>query len=147
MKALLTSAILSLGVAMPAFADLVTVPSSKSVADTADALAAAIEGAGAKVVARVDHQKAAASADLQMGEAQVLIFGNPKIGTPAMQADIRAALYLPLKVLVYADAAGNTQLTYDDPAAMFEGLDIPADAEFVKIMTGALGKLTGKAAE
>jgi uncharacterized protein (DUF302 family) len=147
MKALLTSAILSLGVAMPAFADLVTVPSSKSVADTADALAVAIEGAGAKVVARVDHQKAAASADLQMGEAQVLIFGNPKIGTPAMQADIRAALYLPLKVLVYADAEGNTQLTYDDPAAMFEGLDIPADAEFVKIMTGALGKLTGKAAE
>ena len=147
MKALLTSTILSLGVAMPAFADLITVPSSKSVAETADALAAAIEGAGAKVVARVDHQKAAASADLQMGEAQVLIFGNPKIGTPAMQADIRAALYLPLKVLVYADEDGNTQLTYDDPAAMFDGLNISADAEFVKIMTGALGKLTGKAAQ
>jgi uncharacterized protein (DUF302 family) len=95
----------------------------------------------------VDHQKAASSADLQMGEAQVLIFGNPKIGTPAMQADIRAALYLPLKVLVYADADGNTQLTYDDPVAMFDGLDIPADAEFVKVMTGALGKLTGKAAQ
>ena len=147
MKAFLTSAILAIGVAMPAFAGLVTVPSSKSVTETADALAAAIEGAGAKVVARVDHQKAAAGADLEMGEAQVLIFGNPKIGTPAMQADIRAALYLPLKVLVYADADGNTQLTYDDPAAMFEGLDIPADAEFVKVMTGALGKLTGKAAQ
>ncbi len=147
MKAFLTSAILAIGAAMPAFAELITVPSSKSVTETADALAAAIEGAGAKVVARVDHQKAAAGADLEMGEAQVLIFGNPKIGTPAMQADIRAALYLPLKVLVYADADGYTQLTYDDPAAMFDGLDIPADAEFVKIMTGALGKLTGKAAQ
>lgn len=147
MKAFLITAILAIGTAMPAFAELVTVPSSKSVVETADALAAAIEGAGAKVVARVDHQKAAASADLQMGEAQVLIFGNPKIGTPAMQADIRAALYLPLKVLVYADADGNTQMTYDDPAAMFDGLDIPADAQFVQVMTGALSKLTGKAAQ
>ncbi|MEM9583757.1 MAG: DUF302 domain-containing protein [Pseudomonadota bacterium] len=147
MKALLTSALLAIGTAMPAFADLVTVPSSKSVTETADALAAAIEGAGAKVVARVDHQKAAMSADLEMGEATVLIFGNPKIGTPAMQADIRSALYLPLKVLVYADADGKTHLTYDDPAAMFDGLDIPADAQFVKVMTGALGKLTAKAAE
>ncbi|WP_299190605.1 DUF302 domain-containing protein [uncultured Litoreibacter sp.] len=147
MKALLTSFVLSIGAAMPAFADLVTVSSPKSVTETADALAAAIEGAGAKVVARVDHQKAAAGADLEMGEAQVLIFGNPKIGTPAMQADIRSALYLPLKVLVYADADGKTQLTYDDPAAMFEELDIPADAEFLKVMTGALGKLTAKAAE
>ncbi len=147
MKALLASAVLTIGAAMPAFAERVTVASPKSVTETVDALAAAIEGAGAKVVARVDHQKAAAGADLEMGEAQVLIFGNPKIGTPAMQADIRSALYLPLKVLVYADADGNTQLTYDDPAAMFEGLDIPADAEFVKVMTGALGKLTGKAAE
>lgn len=146
MKALITAACLTIGAAMPAFAELVTVPSSKSVTETADALAAAIEGAGAKVVARVDHQKAASGAGLEMGEAQVLIFGNPKIGTPAMQADIRAALYLPLKVLVYADADGNTQLTYDDPASVFEGLEIAPDAEFVKVMTGALGKLTGKAA-
>ncbi len=132
---------------MPAFADLVTVPSSKSVTETADALAAAIEGAGAKVVARVDHHKAAEGAGLEMAEATVLIFGNPKIGTPAMQADTRAGLRLPLKVLVYADEDGKTHLTYEDPAAMFAGLDIPSDAGFVKTMTGALGKLTGKAAE
>lgn len=147
MKAIVTATALTLGAAMPALAELVTVPSSKTVTQTADALAAVIEGAGAKVVARVDHQAAAKGAGLEMGEATVLIFGNPKIGTPAMQADIRAALYLPLKVLVYADADGNTHLTYDDPASVFEGLDVPADAEFVKVMTGALGKLTAKAAE
>ncbi len=147
MKAILTSVLLAAGAAMPAFAELVTVPSPKSVTETADALAAASEGAGAKVVARVDHQKAETGANLEMGEATVLIFGNPKIGTPAMQADIRSALYLPLKVLVYADGAGATPVSYDDPAVMFDGLDIPEDAEFVKVMTGALGKLTGKAAE
>lgn len=147
MKALLISTALTLGAAMPALADLITIPSSKSVTATADALAGAIEGAGAKVVARVDHQAAAKGAGLEMGEATVLIFGNPKIGTPAMQADPRAALYLPLKVVIYADESGATQLAYDDPTAVFSGLDIPADAEFLKVMTGALGKLTSKAAE
>ena len=147
MKALLISTALTLGAAMPALADLITVPSSKTVTATADALASAIEGAGAKVVARVDHQAAAKGAGLEMGEATVLISGNPKIGTPAMQADPRAALYLPLKVVIYADGSGATQMAYDDPAAMFSGLDIAADAPFVKVMTGALGKLTAKAAE
>ena len=151
MRAFLISTALSLGLtlgaAIPAMAELVTVTSSKSVTATADALAAAIEGAGAKVVARVNHQAAAQGAGLEMGEATVLIFGNPKIGTPAMQADPRAALYLPLKVVIYADASGTTQMAYDDPASMFAGLDIAADAPFVKVMTGALGKLTAKAAE
>lgn len=147
MKALLISTALTLGFALPATAELMTVTSSKSVDATADALAAAIEGAGAKVVARVNHQAAAQGAGLEMGEATVLIFGNPKIGTPAMQADLRAALYLPLKVVIYADESGATQMAYDDPTSMFAGLDIPADAPFLKTMTGALGKLTAKAAE
>ena len=136
-----------IGTAMPGLAEMVTVPSPKSVNETADALALAIEGAGAKVVARVDHHGAAKGAGLDMPEATVLIFGNPKIGTPAMQADVRAGLYLPLKVLVYADTDGNTQMGYDDPKTMFEGLDIPGDAAFLAKMAGALGKLTAKAAE
>jgi uncharacterized protein (DUF302 family) len=83
---------------------------------------------------------------MQLDDAQTLIFGNPKLGTPAMQADLRASLYLPLKVAVYARDGGSV-LTYEDPAAMFSGLDISSDAKFVAMMTGALGKLTAKAAE
>lgn len=145
MRRLLLSTALILGAAMPATADLVTVTTQKSVAEAADALQAAVEGAGATVFARVDHQAGAASVDMEMPAAQVLIFGNPKLGTPAMQADLRAALFLPLKVAIY-EAEGGAVLTYEDPAEMFEGLDIPADAQFIKMMQGALGKLTGAAA-
>lgn len=145
MKPALLAATLALAAAMPAAADLVTVPTSKSVAEAMDALEAAVGNAGATVFARIDHQKGAAGVDLEMPEAQTLIFGNPKLGTPAMQADLRAALYLPLKVAII-EGADSTQITYEDPAEMFEDLDIPADAQFVKMMQGALGKLTGAAA-
>ena len=82
---------------------------------------------------------------LTLAPEQLLIFGNPKLGTPAMQDDPLAGLYLPLKVLVYQDGSGQTWLAYEDPKEMFEDLNISAEAEYVKTMTGALAKLTGKA--
>ncbi|PTX54110.1 uncharacterized protein (DUF302 family) [Litoreibacter ponti] len=145
MKRFLLATALTFGVAMPAAADLVTVKTEKSVAEAMDALEAAVGNAGATVFARVDHQKGASSVDLEMPAAQTLIFGNPKLGTPAMQADLRASLYLPLKVAIYEGEEG-TVITYEDPADMLGDLDIPADAQFIKMMQGALGKLTGAAA-
>jgi uncharacterized protein (DUF302 family) len=82
---------------------------------------------------------------MDLAPSQLLVFGNPKLGTPAMQADPLAGLYLPLKILVYQDVEGATWLAYDDPATMFGGLNIPADAEYLKSMSGALGKLTAAA--
>ncbi|MCY4336833.1 MAG: DUF302 domain-containing protein [Litoreibacter sp.] len=147
MKTYLASLFVAVGLTAPASAELITVKSDKSVPEVMDALEAAVTGAGATVFARIDHRAGAQSAGLEMDFAETLIFGNPKLGTPAMNADIRAALMLPMKVAAYADPDGGVFLTYEDPAAMFEGLDIPADAKFVQMMTGALGKLTAKAAE
>ncbi|KIC39771.1 DUF302 domain-containing protein [Leisingera sp. ANG-M7] len=146
-KSLSLAGALALVSALPAAAELVTVPSQKPVAETMDALQAAVEGAGATVFARVDHAGGAEKAGMELAGSQLLIFGNPKLGTPAMQADMRAGLYLPLKVLAYEDADGHVWLTYQDPAEMLSGLDVPADAEFIAKMRGALGKLTAKAAE
>ncbi|CUH98160.1 DUF302 domain-containing protein [Leisingera aquaemixtae] len=146
-KSLFLAGAIALAAALPAAADLVTVQSQKSVAETMDALQAAVEDAGATVFARVDHAAGAQTAALELRPSQLLIFGNPKLGTPAMQADMRAGLYLPLKVLAYEDADGQVWLTYQDPAEMLSGLDIPADAGFLGKMQGALGKLTSKAAE
>ena len=134
---------------LPALAsddDLVMVESSGDVATTMDRLEAAVTGAGATVFARVDHAAGAASVELELGPTQVLIFGNPKIGTQAMQDDPRAGLFLPMKVLVYEDGDGRTWLAYQDPAEMFDDLAIADDAEYIGMMTGALGKLTAKAA-
>lgn len=147
MKSWIT-AILMAVLAVPAMAaDIVKVKATGDVTTTMDALQAAVEGAGATVFARVDHAGGAAKVDLELADAQLLIFGNPKLGTPAMQDDALAGLYLPLKVLVFEDAAGDVFLAYEDPGAMLSALDgISGEGEYIKKMTGALGKLTGKAA-
>ncbi|WP_027258307.1 DUF302 domain-containing protein [Leisingera aquimarina] len=146
-KPLILAGAIALMSALPAAAELMKVPSQKPVAETMDALQAAVEGAGATVFARVDHAAGGQQAELELAASQLLIFGNPKLGTPAMQADMRAGLYLPLKVLAYEDAEGQVWLTYEDPAEMLSGLDIPADAGFIAKMQGALGKLTEAAAQ
>ncbi len=128
----------------PALADYVSVEANGSVQETADRLVAAVEGAGATVFARVPHSKGAMSVDMELQDAELVIFGNPKLGTPALQQDIKAGLVLPLRVLVH-DEGGKTMLTYESVDAMFEGMDIAPDAAFREAMTGALGKLTGAA--
>ncbi|MGE0701811.1 MAG: DUF302 domain-containing protein [Hyphomicrobiaceae bacterium] len=127
--------------------DIVKVPASGSVEITADRLEAAIGNAGASVAARVDHGADAAGADLEMGDAQLLIFGNPRIGTPAMQDDSLAGLYLPLRVLVYEDGEGQVWLAYEDPAAMLGKLEgVGAEAPYIERMRDALRNLTAAAA-
>ena len=130
--------------ALPASA-LETLASPHSVSETMDKLVAAVEGAGASVIGRVDHMGAAASVDMEMPEAQLLIFGNPKIGTPIMQQDLDAGLILPLRVLVSAGENG-TVITWQSPDEMFAGMDVDLESEPVKMMSGALEKLTAAAA-
>jgi uncharacterized protein (DUF302 family) len=69
------------------------------------------------------------------------------MGTAAMQDDPRAGLFLPLRVLVYEDAEGQVWIAYQDPEDMFDDLKISDDAPYLKMMAGALGKLTAAAAE
>lgn len=149
MKRLLVAAAIALA-GLPASAsddDIVTIRSSGDVATTMDRLEAAVSGAGATVFARVDHAAGAASVDMALAPSQLLIFGNPKMGTVAMQDDPRAGLFLPLRVLVYEDAEGQVWIAYQDPEEMFDGLAISDDAGYIKTMAGALGKLTGAAAK
>lgn len=147
MKSLFLAGTLAMISALPAFAaDLIRVETAKTVPAVMDALEAAVGNAGATVFARIDHAAGAASVGLELADAQVLIFGNPKLGNPAMLADPVAGLYLPLKVLGYRDTDGKVWLIYQDPADMFEGLQIAGDAAVIARMQGALKKLTGVAA-
>ena len=136
--------------ALPAFAsndDIVKVRSSGDVATTMDRLEAAVTGAGATVFARVDHAAGAAKVDMELAPAQVLIFGNPKLGTPAIQDNAVAGLFLPLKVLVYQDGAGQTWLAYEDPKETMDDLDDVENAPVIEKMRGVLAKLTAAAAQ
>ena len=84
-------------------------------AETMDRLAAAVTGRGMAVLARIDHAAAAAKVGMALRPTEVLIFGNPRAGTPLMQASQTLGIDLPLKALVWQDEAGATWLGYNDP--------------------------------
>lgn len=129
----------------PAFAEVIVKPSPLSVSDTIDGLETAVTGAGATIFARIDHTAGADSVGKSIPDATLLIFGNPALGTLAMQQDIRAGLVLPLRVLAYTDADGNTQMTWTPAEELFAGLDIAPDAAVLARINGALNALTDKA--
>ena len=124
--------------------DWVTKASPHDVATTADRLAAIIEESPATLVARVDHQAAAMDAGLTMDPATVLIFGNPALGTPLMQADPRTALDLPLRVLVWA-RDGETTVGYLSTEALAARYDLAEAEETLARMAEALEGITDQA--
>ncbi|WP_296417114.1 DUF302 domain-containing protein [Pseudooctadecabacter sp.] len=145
MKHLIGATALMIATAVPAAAEVVSKIAPASVAETMDKLVAAVEGAGATVFARVDHAAGAQSVDMELPPAQLLIFGNPALGTPAMQDDPLAGLALPLRVLVFEAEDGRAVVAWEPPTTFLDGLTIPEDAEYVGKMTAALDRLTDAA--
>ncbi len=127
--------------------DIIKVETAKSVSEAMDALEAAVGNAGAAVFARVDHAAGAEKVGMTIPANQVLIFGNPALGTPAMQADPRAGLFLPLKVQAYEDENGQVWLAYEDPKETMDELDAVEKSPVIEKMRGALAKLTSVAAQ
>jgi uncharacterized protein (DUF302 family) len=95
---------------------IITIPSHHSVDETVQALEKILQAKSVKVFALIDHSGEAEKAGLQMRPTKVLIFGNPKAGTPLMIAAPSIAIDLPLKVLVSEDAAGKVWISYNSPA-------------------------------
>jgi uncharacterized protein (DUF302 family) len=145
MRLFLTGLITACGLALPGAAEILTKTSPHPVTETMDRLEAAVTDAGATVFARVDHAEGAASIDAELRPTQLLIFGNPRIGTPAMQDAQTAGLDLPLRVLVFEAADGTTTLAWHAPSVLAETHGLPGDAQYLKMMTGALDKLTSAA--
>lgn len=96
---------------------------------------------GFTLFARIDHQKNAESIDLTMNPAQVVIFGNPKGGTKLMNQDIRVALDLPLRVLVYKTDNDKVYISYHAPLVMASNYDLDGHKVIAKVTVG-LDKLT-----
>ena len=94
---------------------LVTLPSSYAPKETMDRLSTAVTNHGMAVVARVDHAGAAAKAGMDLRPTELLIFGNPRAGTPLMQAAQTIGIDLPLRALVWQDEAHATWVSYVDP--------------------------------
>jgi uncharacterized protein (DUF302 family) len=95
---------------------LTTIKSSHAPRETMNRLETAVTAKGLTVFARIDHAEGALAAGLSLRPTEVLIFGNAKGGTPLMQAVQTIGIDLPLKALVWQDAAGDTWLSWNDPA-------------------------------
>ena len=146
LKSLVTALVCCLATSVIAAEGLVVKPSNYSVGETLDRLEGILKDKGLKIIARIDHQAGAAGAGLDLPPTQVLIFGNPKLGTPLMQTNRMIGLDLPMKVLAWQDSAGKVRLAYTTPAALQARHSVTGRDKVFATMTKALGALTGKAA-
>ena len=93
-----------------------SIVTTHSVDDIVERLTAVLQQKGIKLFALVDHSGEAKLAGLKMPSTKLLIFGNPKAGTPVMQSAPSIALDLPLKILISQQSDGSTLLSWNDPA-------------------------------
>jgi uncharacterized protein (DUF302 family) len=118
---------------------LITIPSSYGPEATMNRLEAEVRAKGMTVFARIDHAAGAKAAGLSLRPIDLLIFGNAKAGTPLMQSVPTIGIDLPLKALVWQDAAGATWLSYNDPGWLAKRHRVGPEGEVtVHAMTAAL---------
>jgi len=123
-------------------------PSAHNPTETVERLIAAVTRRGITVLARIDHAQAAAKVGMTLRPTEVVIFGNPRAGTPLMQAQQTVGIDLPLKALVWQDEDGRTWLACNEPAwlAKRHGID-PSAVRAVGAMTEGLAAIAREATE
>ena len=126
---------------MPTYAHdhLTTVTSKLSVKDTADKFAQLVEAKGLTLFARIDHAANAKGVDLELAPTELVLFGNPNVGTKLMQCAPTVAIDLPQKALIWEDDDGQVWLGYNDPAHLAQRHNIEGCDEVLKKVSGALG--------
>jgi uncharacterized protein (DUF302 family) len=118
---------------------LITIPSSHGPEQTMARLESEVKAKGMTVFAHIDHAAGAAAVGLSLLPTDLLIFGNARGGTPLMQSVQTIGIDLPLKVLVWRDAAGKTWLSYNDPGWLAKRHGVGAEAvATVKALSAAL---------
>jgi uncharacterized protein (DUF302 family) len=106
---------------------VVTIPSNHSVDETVDKVKNILRSKEVTLFALIDHSGEAAKVGMKMPPTKLLIFGNPKGGTPLMLAAPSIALDLPLKILVSEDAQGKVWLSYNSPEYLKERYGLPSN--------------------
>jgi uncharacterized protein (DUF302 family) len=125
----------------PADTGLVTVPSAHDVANAVERLKVLLAQQGIELFAHVDHAAGAEKAGLSLRPTQVLIFGNPKAGTPLILSRQSIGLDLPLRVLVWEDGEGKSWLTYRRVEEFVQRHPITERDEAVKALNAGLDGL------
>jgi len=124
---------------------LVSVKSAHDVKTTADRLEAVLKKKGMTVFTRIDHAKAAKSVGIDLRPTELVIFGNPKIGSKLMQCAQTIAIDLPQKALIWQDGGGQVWLSYNEPTELAKRHRLTGCEKVIQKVTGALGKFAGAA--
>jgi len=117
-----------------------------SVDKTLDRLENILKSKGITIFTRVDHSAGAKRVGIAMNDTKLLIFGNPKMGTPLMNENIMMALDLPMKALAWEDQKGQVWLSYLKPSVLQQRHGLK-NQPIINKMTGALNAMTSKAIE
>ncbi|WP_297286896.1 DUF302 domain-containing protein, partial [Moraxella sp.] len=118
---------------------LVSIKSSHDVRVTADRLEKTLKMKGMTVFARINHAEGAQKVGKKLRPTELIIFGNPKVGTPLMQCGQGVAIDLPQKALIWQDEAGQVWLSYNDPKYLAHRHSIKECDEIIKKIEKALG--------
>jgi uncharacterized protein (DUF302 family) len=124
---------------------LTALESKFPVKETLDRLTVELDKRGIKVVVRVDHAAGAKAVGMDLPPTEVLLFGNPKLGTPLMQSNPAIGIDLPMKVLAWQDKAGKVWVGYPAPDSLAARHGIKDRDETVKALAAAMGSLVKSA--
>jgi uncharacterized protein (DUF302 family) len=123
---------------------LISKASKASVEETTERFAVLLRTKGITLFALVDHSGEAEKAGLKMPPTKLLIFGNPKGGTPVMLAAPTIAIDLPLKVLVWEDAGGKAWVSFNDPAYLQNRHHVPGElVKNISVVEGLVDAVLG----
>lgn len=113
--------------------------------ETMNRLESQIKGRGMTIFARINHSALAAQVGLPLRPTEVILFGNPRGGTPLMQAKQTIGIDLPLKALVWQDAAGKTWLSYTEPSWLARRHELAGVDKVVNSLGAALADVAAHA--
>jgi len=126
---------------------MVVMKSAHPAAVTLDRMAVLMKSKGIQVIARVNHDENARSVGMSLRPTELLIFGNPKLGSKLFSSAQTAGIDLPMKALAWQDEAGQTWLAYNDPGYIAKRHGIGDQDEVVNKMSSALKRFATMAAE
>ena len=149
MKSIFLAALLVFLMPMPVMAaeGVINVESDSNVKETADRLERILKAKGMTVFNRIKHSEAAANVGIEILETELIIFGNPKVGSPLMKCQQTVAIDLPQKALIWVDDKSKVWISYNDPKYLEKRHNISGCEEVIAKIGKALSGITKAASK
>ncbi len=121
---------------------MINVPSNFGVKETADRMESILNEKGMTIFNRIKHSEAAGTVGIELRETELIVFGNPKVGSPLMKCQQSVALDLPQKALVWEDDSAKVWISYNDPRYLEKRHDISGCEQVISKIEKALAGIT-----